>query len=278
MFSETGDITRLILYALSGLVFIAGITVCLGFGALVQMRRLVPSLPAIRRLKHTPFSTAHVQVAMTVTLFFALTAAFQTPEEAAPPEAALVLGSVLYAAMTAAAILFCLFFSRVSFRRAFLGRRGSGWHAAGKGLLYGVAAIPLVLLISMCVNTALEALGYEPQQQAVFDWLTDDTISLGTRLFLAASAVVIAPVAEELLFRGILFSALLRKRPFIFAALLSGAYFALVHLHAPSFLPLLALSVAFSAGYASTGSIITPITMHMLFNLSSLVFYFSGPP
>ena len=278
MFSELNDITRLILYAVSGLIFIAGVTTCLGFGALVQMRRLVPSLPAIRRLKHAPFRAAHVLVALTVTLFFALSAALQTPTEKAPPEAALIIGPLLYAALTAAAIVFCLVYSRVSFRRAFLGRRGAGWRAAGKGLLYGVAVIPPVLFISMCVNTALEAFGYAPEQQEVFDWLADGTVSLGTRVFLAASAVVIAPIVEELLFRGVLFSALLKKRPFIFAALLSGAYFALVHLHVPSFLPLLALSVALSAGYAATGSIITPIVMHMLFNLSSLIFYFSGPP
>ena len=277
MFSETGDLTRLLLFALAGLIFIAGTTACLGFGVLVQTRRLTPSLPAIRRLKHTPFSMLHVQVAMAVTLFFALTAALQTPSEEAPPEAALIIGPLLYAAMAAAAILFSLFHSRASFRRAFLGRRGSAWVAFKKGLLYGIAAIPPVIVISMCVNTALETLGLETQQQAVFDWLTDDTMSLGIRLFLMASAVLIAPISEELLFRGILFNVLLKKRPFIFAALLSGFYFALVHLHMPTFLPLLALSVAFSAGYAATGSIITPIIMHTLFNLSSLIFYFSGP-
>lgn len=278
MFSEIGDLTRLFLFALAGLIIIVGITACLGFGALVQTRRLIPSLPAIRRLKHTPFTMLHVQVAMAVTLFFALTAALQTPTEEAPPEHALVIGPLLYAALTTAVILFGLFYSRVSFRRAFLGQRGSGWIAFKKGLLYGIVAIPPVIAISVCVNAALEAFGITPQQQAVFDWLTDDTMSLGIRLFLVASAVLIAPISEELLFRGILFNVLLKKRSFIFAALLSGIYFALVHLHMPTFLPLLALSVAFSAGYAATGSIITSIVMHTLFNLSSLIFYFSGPP
>jgi membrane protease YdiL (CAAX protease family) len=92
-----------------------------------------------------------------------------------------------------------------------------------------------------------------------------------------AAAVLIAPVVEELLFRGILLPALLKARSFLFAALLTGAYFALVHLHAPSFLPLLLLSAAFSAGYAATGSILTPMAMHAVFNLTSVMFYFADP-
>jgi membrane protease YdiL (CAAX protease family) len=96
------------------------------------------------------------------------------------------------------------------------------------------------------------------------------------RVGLITAAVLIAPTVEEFVFRGILFRALLRHRRFAYAALLSGAYFALVHLHAPSFLPLLALSAAFSAGYAATGSILTPIVMHALFNAVSLLAYFAG--
>ena len=276
MFAELNDTTRLAFNVLSGLIFIAGVTVSVWLIAQVQTRRLVPSLPANRRLKRTPFTAFQVHLAMAATLVFALMAAFQEPSPTPPPELALIIGPIIYAATAATVVILSLVFAQASFRRAFLGRRGSGWNAFKKGILYGIAAIPPVLVISMCSNAACEALGFEPHQQEVFNLLADDSVSLSIRLFLIASAVLIAPLVEELLFRGILFTVLLKTRPFIFAALLSSAYFAVVHLHGPSFLPLLALSVAFSAGYAATGSLITPITMHMLFNLSSVCFYLSG--
>jgi membrane protease YdiL (CAAX protease family) len=273
MSSETGDLTRLLFHALSGLILILGVTADLCLGFLVQTRRLVPALPARADVARGPFAAFHVQLALAATLFFALSAAFQAPSHAPPQERAVIGGTLLYAALAFLAVRLGLFYSRVSFRQAFLAPRGSGKGAFRKGLLYGFAAIPPVAALSMGVNAALEALGHTPQPQAVFDWLTDGAVSPGTRLFMMAAAVLVAPVVEELLFRGVLFAALLRTRPFAFAALLSGAYFALVHLHAPSFLPLLALSAAFSAGYAATGSIVTPIVMHALFNLASLLFY-----
>jgi membrane protease YdiL (CAAX protease family) len=48
-----------------------------------------------------------------------------------------------------------------------------------------------------------------------------------------------------------------------------------MHLHAPSLLSLLVLSVGFSAGYAATGSILTPVVMHALFNLTGLLLFFA---
>jgi membrane protease YdiL (CAAX protease family) len=50
------------------------------------------------------------------------------------------------------------------------------------------------------------------------------------RVALAVLAVSVAPVAEELLFRGVLLSALLRRCGLITAALLSAAAFAAIHL------------------------------------------------
>ncbi|MDR2849578.1 MAG: hypothetical protein LBW77_03430 [Verrucomicrobiota bacterium] len=47
-------------------------------------------------------------------------------------------------------------------------------------------------------------------------------------------------------------------------------------MHGPSFLPLLALSAAFAGGYAATGSLVTPVVMHALFNFASLCFYLAG--
>jgi len=273
MFSGTSDLTRIVFQALAGIILILGAAVDLHLGVLVQTRRLAPSLQACAALARRPFTAFHTQLALFATLMFSLPALFQSPASATPKESALLLSPLLYALTGFLVVSLCLTYSRTSARQAFLSPTCTAREALLKGLLYGLAAIPPVVLLSMAISRTLEAFGHPTQLQEVFDWLGDGSFRLGTRLFMTVAAVVIAPVVEELLFRGILFTAVLKARRFFFAALLSGAYFALMHFHAPSFLPLLALSIAFSAGYAATGSILTPIAMHALFNLTSVLFY-----
>lgn len=275
MSSEAGELSILLFHALSVVIFVIGITIDFILIFLVQTRRLAPALAGRNRVANSPFKAFHVQLVMAVTLFFALAAAFQTSTEPVQ-DRVLISGALLYAVMACVAISFCLLYSRVSFKDAFLAPSCSTWRAAKKGLLYGLAVIPPIAGLSICVSAAFEALGIPAQPQALFEWLKGEP-ALGPRLFMMAAAVVIAPVAEELLFRGVLFAAVLKTRAFMPAALLTGFYFALVHLHALSFLPLLALGVAFAAGYAATGSIVTPIVMHAVFNTASLVFYLAAP-
>jgi membrane protease YdiL (CAAX protease family) len=111
------------------------------------------------------------------------------------------------------------------------------------------------------------------------DLYSKKAITLGT-LF----AVFIAPVFEELIFRKGLFRFCrwcgARRRggkgeffggdfPLI-SALVSGAIFAAVHLHAATFLPLWFLGVAFAWLYWKSGALFSPILCHFLFNLVNL--------
>ena len=277
MFSETTDLTRLLFQALTGLSLLAGASADLCLCVLWQTRRAVPPLRACAELAQRPFTAFHAQLALFATLLFALPALFQPASAVPPRDLTLVFGPLLYAGTGFLVVALCLAYSGSSLRRAFISPGCSAGQALKKGLLYGLAAIPPVALLSVAAATVTERIGYAPQLQEVFDWLGDDALAPGTRVFMIAAAVIIAPVVEEFLFRGILLTAVLKGRTFFFSALLSGVYFALVHFHAPSFLPLLALSIAFSAGYAATGSILTPIVMHALFNLTSVLFYFADP-
>jgi membrane protease YdiL (CAAX protease family) len=144
--------------------------------------------------------------------------------------------------------------------------------AVGKGLVYGVAAMPPTLLITLLTNELLVQSGFATENQAVIKWLTAPETPLFHRLAICFSAAVVAPLAEELLFRGILFPALLKGRSWFFAALLSGWLFSLIHFHPPSFPSILVLSFFFCVGYSVTGSLVTPILMHMVFNTSAVVF------
>ncbi|MDD2461483.1 MAG: CPBP family intramembrane glutamic endopeptidase [Kiritimatiellia bacterium] len=276
MACDPGDTTRLACLALSGGALLLGVSADFALLLLVQARRLTPRLPARAEWARGPFAAAAVQLALAATLLFALPTLFSAPQTEPAPARALLSGSLLYAVLGGCVVAASLIYARAPFAATFFGPCRSSRLAILKGLFFGFAALPPVALISQGVGIALDAFGLEQPPQEVFQWLGDGSVPCGMRVGLITAAVLIAPTVEEFVFRGILFRALLRHRRFAYAALLSGAYFALVHLHAPSFLPLLALSAAFSAGYAATGSILTPIVMHALFNAVSLLAYFAG--
>ncbi|HET9012731.1 MAG TPA: CPBP family intramembrane glutamic endopeptidase, partial [Gemmatimonadaceae bacterium] len=82
----------------------------------------------------------------------------------------------------------------------------------------------------------------------------------------ALVVIVVAPVCEELFFRGFLFRVLRSNMPFLAAALIDGVLFGLVH---GSFviLPVLAfLGVALCWLYTRTGTLFAPIAVHALNN------------
>jgi membrane protease YdiL (CAAX protease family) len=99
-------------------------------------------------------------------------------------------------------------------------------------------------------------------------------IDLGTRdsayALVAAGFLVcvVAPIAEELFFRGFLFGAL-RKHGLWLAALVSGITFGLVHVSSSPIgfiVPLAALGVILALLYERTGSLYPPIALHALNN------------
>lgn len=80
--------------------------------------------------------------------------------------------------------------------------------------------------------------------------------------------VVGAPLAEEILFRGVLFGGLVRRLGLLPAALVSSAVFAVIHGYAlvPSFI-IAAYGCIFCFAYARTGSLIPSMIAHGLINL-----------
>jgi membrane protease YdiL (CAAX protease family) len=95
--------------------------------------------------------------------------------------------------------------------------------------------------------------------------------SIGQRLPIILLAVVIAPVAEELAFRGYLYGVMRRYFGALPALVFTGVLFAIVHLNIPTLFPLFLLSCLFTVSYEATGSLLVPMTMHALFNTLNLV-------
>lgn len=144
---------------------------------------------------------------------------------------------------------------------------------------------PITYLISMPVVVAVGFLWQgmlklchipAPPQEAM-DILrnTRDPVPLTVLL---VSALIIAPINEELIFRAGLFRYLRTRLPRWAALLLPAGIFGLMHANVASFLPLMALGVVFSLAYERTGRISTTIVAHALFNLSTTVLVFAIEP
>jgi len=150
------------------------------------------------------------------------------------------------------------------------------------GRTVGVALLALLvtLPIVFAAAAAFNRLVLEPSwpdlgaQEAVKLFMTSSDLSL--RVALIVSAVIVAPLAEELLFRGFLYPAIKRFTDPVFAMLCSGLLFAAVHNNLPALIPLFILGIAFAAVYEYSGSLWTPIWMHAMFNFSSILLMLLG--
>jgi uncharacterized protein len=149
-------------------------------------------------------------------------------------------------------------FDRLSFLKVFL---------SGAGLL--IAAFPLILASSAVVSSLMHA---DPQKdsQPIMQ-LFEHVAEPSKRIPIILLAVVIAPLAEEFVFRGFLYGVLKRYAGAVPALIFSGVSFALIHLHAPSLLPLFLLACALTLAYELSGSLLVPMAMHSLFNSVSLI-------
>jgi membrane protease YdiL (CAAX protease family) len=90
------------------------------------------------------------------------------------------------------------------------------------------------------------------------------------RITAAALAVVIAPLVEETLFRGIFYGALRSRMRPVLAMAVSGAVFGLVHLDLVAAVPLTALGMILAYLYERTGSLTAPAVAHGLVNAAAV--------
>ncbi|MGV9002276.1 MAG: CPBP family intramembrane glutamic endopeptidase [Candidatus Saccharimonadaceae bacterium] len=91
------------------------------------------------------------------------------------------------------------------------------------------------------------------------------------------SLVIIAPIAEETLFRGYLFGKLRKHAPLWVAILITSALFALVHFQVNVGLDVFALSIVLCLLRVTTGTIWPSILLHMLKNGIAFYFLFINP-
>jgi membrane protease YdiL (CAAX protease family) len=159
-----------------------------------------------------------------------------------------------------------------------LGIRGRVWAGIGAGLLAFLVIQPFLQLAAVLEMRAADRVWIPdiPVQQTLQMML--ETRSVWVMRLAVIVTLVVAPIAEELLFRGFLQPALGRWMGRWSAILLSAAFFAAAHMDLYAMATLLILGLALAYVYDRTRSIAAPIALHMAFNGITLlsIFAFRG--
>ena len=136
-------------------------------------------------------------------------------------------------------------------------------------LLVGIG----VSIVATGATALLDAVsGSTPQQEVV---RAIERSAPAAQVLGALAVVTLAPLAEELLFRGLLLRGLLRRTGAVWAAMISGGVFALSHLVDPSAAPFLAplmlVGVVSAMRAIRTGELSQSVLLHAGFNLTAAV-------
>jgi len=140
----------------------------------------------------------------------------------------------------------------------------------GRSILIGLGlAIPAWIgatLLAYLATTALKAVGFTEDKG-----ILDTVLDRGDPTVILLAFILVAPVAEELFFRGVVYNAWERERGPVAAVLGSAALFAAIHTSLFSLMPIFALGVTLAMVFRSTRSLPATMAMHAGFNAISVV-------
>jgi len=134
----------------------------------------------------------------------------------------------------------------------------SPWRRAAAGILVFLGALPVVTALAWLMERLAIPLE-QPQVAALQDR------EPGYEL-LALHAVLVAPLLEEIVFRGSLFPALRARMGARGAALATAALFGAVHVVPGTIAPLAAFGFFLAWSVERTGSLVVPVVAHAAFN------------
>ncbi|VVM07079.1 CPBP family intramembrane glutamic endopeptidase [Methylacidimicrobium tartarophylax] len=179
-----------------------------------------------------------------------------------------LVSGVFFSAGTAlalVAILLLVRFHRLDFATYFGTRRLSPWQNIAAGFWIALAADLPLRLVAGFSEVVGKAVGVPAPPQPAIE-LFIHTRSWPFLSLLLLFILVLAPLGEEVLFRGFLYVYLKNRLSRTASLVLTALLFAFLHFHWPSFLPLFLFGLLLGAAYEFTGSLLLSIAIHCWFN------------
>ena len=145
------------------------------------------------------------------------------------------------------------------------------------GLVTGLGLVLISMVLALLTSQLIHALGDQVEPQKLVTLIAEESAkkeNIPTLIFFVVMAVVVAPIAEEILFRGILYPAIKQIGYPRLAAIGTALLFALFHVNLLTFASLTVVALGLIALYEFTDNLLAPITAHAVFNASNLIMLF----
>lgn len=148
--------------------------------------------------------------------------------------------------------------------------------AIAYGLLALVCFLPAHFGVAIVWELALTGLevDLDPQESIVMIMEAIRDKNWGQLAPLLFFATIVAPISEEVMFRGLLFRVLRDKGGFFMAAIISSLLFTLLHDSVASWGPLMVLGMLLAWVYHRSGSLLVSIVLHFAFNAAMISLLF----
>lgn len=91
------------------------------------------------------------------------------------------------------------------------------------------------------------------------------------------TVLLLAPIGEEILFRGILYTSLRQKKKLNISIIITSVIFAVAHAQLIHFLPVMSVGVILAYLYERTRSLVPSMTLHFVANLFLIVIWYYYP-
>lgn len=142
--------------------------------------------------------------------------------------------------------------------------------AVGIGFMAAFSMLPIAWGLQTASAYVMTWLNFDPEVQTAVN-IFNLTEAWSDRIVLGMVALILAPVAEELLFRGVLYPALKGFGLPRFAFWSTAIVFSLIHFNVATFLPLFVFACLLNVLYERTGNLLTCIVAHSTFNALNLI-------
>ncbi len=180
-----------------------------------------------------------------------------------------------------AALVWIKFFLRgaqISWSAAFgLAPRLRTW-AILIGLAAGIIALPVMWGLQSLSQSVMELCHLQPAEQAAVEALQSPDLSVVQQIILGGFTVLVAPVAEEALFRGIAYPFFKQMGWPGFAFWGTSFFFGALHFNLATLVPLAVFGLLLIYLYEFTGSLLAPIAAHCLFNGVNFLYLMFAEP
>ncbi len=138
------------------------------------------------------------------------------------------------------------------------------------GLKWLLIAYPVMMGVNLISRSLLDALGFEQVIQDPIKMVQEGGTTLEL-VVMYTTIMLVAPLCEEVAFRGGIFRFVHQRMPLYASLGLSAFFFALLHINLYSFAPLMTIGVMLALAYRESGSLVSNITFHAVFNSINLV-------